>query len=386
MADESVVHSVNVAGPATHVIAIGVGAYRHLANGTGPESPHGEGMGQLTSAPVSVKAFADWVIGSYADSRPLSSVRLLASGLPGDQYTNPKVNNQHAVQRATIANVKQAVREWKAAGNSHEENLLLFYFVGHGIASGTQQSLLLEDFGAVDDSPLEGSIDFRKMHVGMSRCKARQQIYFVDACRAIPAKLLESGVAGDVIIQPGISGYAGPTPCLAPVYFATLLGQEAYGRPGDRSIFTDALLRSFVGPAADHSQGDPWRLSTSNLLSALDHFMRRADEQFDVLQIPTSIDATALYFHELVGDPQIPVYLRCNPEDAHPHAVFRILPQGGALDTRPGGPLDINLPIGAYRFDCEFPAPPAGVNYIAKSLSHYLIPPCFSPPPIKVTP
>lgn len=385
MADESVVHGVNVAGPATHVIAIGVGAYAHLANGSGAESPHGESMGQLTSAPASVKAFADWVIGSFSDVRPLGSVRLLASGIANDQYTNPKTNAQHTVQRATLDNVKKAVREWKAAGHSNPDNLLLFYFVGHGIASGTQQSLLLEDFGETDDAPLETAIDFRKMHVGMSRCAARQQIYFIDACRAIPAKLLEGGYAGDVIIQPGVSGYVGPQPCLAPVFYATLLGQEAYGRPGDRSVFTDALLKSFEGAGADDSEG-PWRLRTTMLLAALDHFMRRADEQYEVLQIPTSQDNTPLFFHELPAMPQIPVYLRCNPETAHPHAVFQILPLGGAPDMRQGGPLDIKLPSGNYRFDCTFPAPPAGAAFVAKSLDQHVHPPCFSPPPLKVTP
>ena len=127
MADESVVHSAIIAGPATHVIAIGVGAYAHLANGSGVESPHGEGMGQLTSAPLSAKAFTDWVIGNFDDARPLASVRLLASGLPNDKYTNPKTATQHDVQRATLDNVKKAVREWKAAGNTNPQNLLLFY-------------------------------------------------------------------------------------------------------------------------------------------------------------------------------------------------------------------------------------------------------------------
>src|SRR3954465_78759 len=105
MPNESVVHSAAAAGPATHVIAIGVGAYAHLANGSGPESPHGEGMGQLTSAPLSVKAFTDWVIENFDDARPLASVRLLASGLADEEYTNPKTHAKHAVQRATLANV-----------------------------------------------------------------------------------------------------------------------------------------------------------------------------------------------------------------------------------------------------------------------------------------
>jgi hypothetical protein len=385
MADESVVHSAIIAGPATHVIAIGVGAYAHLANGSGVESPHGEGMGQLTSAPLSVKAFADWVIGNFDDSRPLASVRLLASGLPNDEYTNPRMGAKHAVRRATLDNVKQAVREWKAAGNTLEDNLLIFYFVGHGIASGALQSLLLEDFGATDDAPLESAIDFRGLYNGMQRCAARNQLYFIDACRAIPAKLLEGGQAGDAIIQSGIAGFASKNPRIAPIFFATLLGQDAYGRPGETSVFTDALLRSFDGAGADDSEG-PWRLRTTMLLAALDFFMRRAVEQYEVLQIPTSQDTTSLFFHTLPGPARVPVLLRCSPEAAHAHAVFNIVPQGGAPEVRQGGPLDIKLPSGNYRFDCRFPAPPAGAAYVDKSLDQHVHPPYFNPPPLKVTP
>lgn len=385
MPNESVVHSVAVAGPATHVIAIGVGAYTHLANGSGVESKHGEGMGQLSSAPLSVKAFTDWVIGNFDDTRPLASVRLVASGLPNDEYTNPKTQAKHAVPRATMANAKQAVREWKAAGHADEQNLLIFYFVGHGIASGALQSLLLEDFGASDDAPLEAAIDFFELHGGMIRCAARNQIYFVDACRAIPGSLLAGGDAGDGIIQKGLMDYASAKPRIGPIFFATLLGQEAYGRPGDVSVFTDALLRSFDGAGADDSEG-PWRLRTTMLLTALDYYMKRLVEQYEVLQIPIAQDATPLYFHTLPGPARVPVLLRCSPEAAHPHAVFKVQPQGGAPELRPGGPLDIKLPTGNYRFDCTFPALPAGVAYVEKSLDQHVHPPYFNPQPLKVTP
>lgn len=385
MADESVVHRRPVQGPATHVIAIGVGAYDHLIGGAGASSAHGEGMGQLTSAPVSLVAFTDWVIQHFHHrDKPLASVRLVASGLAQGRYRNPIDNQDIDIPAATLQNVKQAVREWKAAGDSDEGNLLLFYFVGHGIARGSAQSLLVKDFGSDDNAPLDGAIDFMQMRVGMQRCQARQQVYFIDACRAISDQLLGGGFAGDSIITPGLQGYRGPLACEAPVYFATLLGDEAYGRPGEPSIFTDALLRSFRGAGSDDAEGD-WRVRTTNLTTALDFFARRAREQgLDILQKPSSTDASAFFIHYLADKPTIPVVLKCDPEAAHAHVVFAYADEAGNVKNHGTGPLDLELPEGQYQFSWSFPAAPQNAGYKASSLKRYVHPPYYSPAPLRV--
>jgi hypothetical protein len=386
MANESLVHSVNVAGPdATHVIAIGVGAYDHLTGANpGPVSPHAEGMGQLTSAPTSVTSFVDWIVTKFSNPKELASVRLLAAGVPGDKYTNPKTGQEHAVERATIDNVKKAVREWKAAGDSSLGNLMVFYFVGHGIASGTLQSLLLADFGADDNAPLEGAVDFMSMRVGMSRCKARQQLYFIDACRAFPRKLLTAGLAGDPIIVAGL-GTAIPEAIEAPVFYSTLLGQEAYGRPGKSSVFTEALLCSFRGAASDNSAGE-WRVHTSGLLDALTFYMRRADENYELVQKPTTSDTSVIYLHQLNADPVLPVLLRCDPPEANAHVEFVYSLNGGAPMKHKGGPMDVEIPFGSYMFDWTFPNLPPGLPYQKVTQSQLLIPPGFSPAPRRVVP
>ncbi len=386
MANEALVHSDNVQGPATHIIAIGVGSYDHLDGGTGRTTSHGEGMGQLTSAPVSLAAFADWAIRSFRHGeKPLASVRLVASGLPQGRYRHPVDNRDFDIPEATLPNVRQAISEWKAAGDSDERNLLIFYFVGHGIAMGAEQSLLLGDFGADDNAPLDGAIDFMKMRVGMQRCQARQQVYFVDACRAISDRLLGGGYGGQPIIQPGLQGYRGEVACEAPVYFATLLGDEAYGRPAQISIFTDALLRSFRGAGSDEAEGD-WRIRTTNLTTALDFFMRRARERgLEIIQKPASTDASAFFIHYLPGRPEVPVVLRCDPKAAEQHVVFQYADESGQVTDSTTGPLDVDLPEGRYRFSCSFPAAPQGAGYRAASLSQYLHPPYFSPPPLKVS-
>jgi hypothetical protein len=384
MANESLVHTANVAGDATHVIAIGVGAYDHLVGANpGPVSPHGEGMGQLTSAPISVTAFTDWVISRYRNPKELASVRLLGSGLPGGVYKNPRTSQSYNVPPATMKNVKQAIREWKAAGDASLSNLLIFYFVGHGIASGTLQSLLLGDFGEDDNAPLENAIDFTAMRVGMQRCKARQQVYLVDACRAISRKLLAGGYSGDPIIQPGLDA-AIAEPWEAPVFFSTLLGQEAYGRPGKTSVFTEALLRSFRGSASDNSVGE-WRVHTSGIIDALRFYMRRADEDYELVQIPTSSDTSVIFLHQLDAKPMLPVLLRCDPPEANAHVKFSYRSNGDPPTVKKGGPLDVEVPQGDYQFDWTFPDPPPGAMYQNFTQSQLVIPPGFNPPPRKVT-
>jgi len=386
MARESVIHEAPVQGPATHVIAIGVGAYDHLEGGAGVTSRYSEGMGQLTSAAVSVRAFADWVIGEFHNpDKPLASVRLVASGLPRDSYRHPLRNHQIRIPAATMAEVRKAIVEWKAEGDKSIDNLLVFYFVGHGLAKGALQSLLLREVGADDEAPMgDGAIDFTQLRVGMQRCEARQQLYFIDACRSISDKLLGNGYAGQPIIQPGLSGYRGDLACEAPVYFATLLGDEAYARPNKVSVYTDALLRSFRGAASDDAEGD-WRVRTTNLTTALDFFMRRAREAgLEILQKPSSTDTSAFFFHYLRKPPEIPVVLRCDPEAAHAHVVFEY-PVSGVVQRRSGGPLEVDLETGQYHFAYSFPTAPAGIGYRSASLSRYLHPPYFSPPPLKVT-
>jgi len=47
MADQSIVHASPQVGPATHVLAIGVGRYPHLVGGDGPGLKDHQGLGQL---------------------------------------------------------------------------------------------------------------------------------------------------------------------------------------------------------------------------------------------------------------------------------------------------------------------------------------------------
>ena len=164
--------------------------------------------------------------------------------------------------------MRQAITEFFNRGDENADNLLIFYFCGHGIAAGTDTALLLSDYGANPLNALEGAIDFRRLRIGMNRSKASEQCFFVDACRASTDTLIEAmGHAGQVIIGGGQRPFDLP-PRRAPVFYATLNGFKAFALPGKPTIFTDALLKALRDLAADDEMGD-WRVSTNKLQAAV---------------------------------------------------------------------------------------------------------------------
>jgi len=350
-------------GPAAHALVIGAGDYPHLNGGVGPLTPDHEGMGQLGSPPVSARAICDWLGSEFHHSdKPLASVRLLLSDPTDQRYTAPGTATTHTVDRAEIGPVTTAVGEWFADGDTDEENLLLFYFCGHGIAQGTEYALLLSDFGRDPGNSLDGAVDFHKLHLGMGACKAARQCYFVDACRSSSDQLIATeGYAGRVLRQPR------PRPrslalLEAPIYYATLGGHEAYARTGQVSVFTDALLRGLCGLGADDAEGD-WRVDTTTLQKALGFCMGLA---FDAggrrVQVPQSGSQSTFFLNYLDHDPQAPVLVGCDPDDAIAEADLSCTDRNGAvISQRPPSGLPepaywrVDLPAGRYEFEASFP-------------------------------
>jgi hypothetical protein len=360
-----VVHENQVQGPATHALVIGVGAYPHLLGGNGALSGDNEGLGQLTSPPFSARAFADWLIKDFCNpAKRLASVALLVSEadnvLAGktSKYVNPQTGVCHDLERAKIDTIADAVGDWKARADGNDENMTLFYFCGHGIAQAADAALLTEDFGAKPDDALAGAIDFRKFHLGMNRCAASQQCYFVDACRASSDMLIENReYAGRPLVQIVKNARRGKPSRQGPVFYASLGGDLAYARPNKPSVFTEALIRSFKGAGSDDEDGD-WRVTTTRLLDALDYYMR---QEFDgggkQVQIPATGDQSKVQIH-YVQTPAIPVEVWCKPDGATAHADLACLHGGVKKSGRP--PTNekrwlIELQPGEYEFKATFP-------------------------------
>jgi hypothetical protein len=348
------VHENERNGPATHAMIIGVGQYPHLVGGSGPLSRFNDGMGQLSSPPLSVRAFSDWLISTYNNpGKPLATVAMLVSDANDQGYTPPG-GGPVALERATLPNAEAAINEWIDRGETNPDHLLIFYFCGHGALAGTEASLLLEDYGADDRKPLRGAVDFRQFHLGMDKCAARYQVYFIDACRVATSAVLDAqNYSGDPIIYGSIRPPVNQAPRHAPVFYSTLSGALAHSRPNEASFFSESLIRAFHG-AADNPDADAkWRVNTTNLHQGIDALLKHAGR----LGLPTqqtnlTDHLSEFLLHELTGEPLVPVFVGCKPEDHNPRAELSYSVAAVQTTVGPGQPWgwDLSLHPGTYTF------------------------------------
>jgi len=364
------VHEAPVVGPSTQVLIIGVGKYPHLIGGESPcQNP--DGMGQLSSPPVSARELATWFIAAYNDpAKELAGVALLLSEADPQPFRNPKTNESFDVEEATADNAEAAIREWNDRADSDPGNRLFFYFCGHGVCEGEDMALLTSDFCSDDHNPLQGALNFRLLRSGLKRCSASEQVFFIDACRANSDVLIgdSEGFAGRVPLLPGRRPVDLPS-VLAVPYYATLAGNRAYARENRVSLFTEALLRSLRGAASDDPEGPAgdWRVNTTRIQEAIDHFLKEPVFAGEIagVQVPVTGQLPVFVFHHLTGQPEVPVYVGCETREENVLAEFVCVQGGvekarrGRTDIDPADPLcewSLPLPFGDYAFRAEFPA------------------------------
>ena len=352
----ALVYSRPTRGPSTHALIIGVGDYPYLKNGKAPKKfANAGGMGQLKSPPHSARAIARWLIEEYRHPiKPLASLSLLISE-PVQSTFNYRLNNRVKTVNsapASMQGVKQAIRRWRALGDQNPEHLLLFFFCGHGIARVPDLALLLSDFNATPEAPLEGALDFRRFRQNMIECAAREQCYFVDACRVGSQLLISNdGYAGNPVIERTGAINTSESLRQAPVFYATLSGARAYAMSGQPSIFTKALLEAFSGAGSGNEEG-PWRVRTNLLHDALSILMKDATERLGLakLQIVAVDDLSLIQLNE-ISTPHVPVIVSCRPEQANVQAVLSYENQLLKKRRRPSrDPWRIRLPVGTYDF------------------------------------
>jgi hypothetical protein len=261
--------------------------------------------------------------------------------------------------------------------------MMVFFFCGHGIAQGSDAALLMEDYGENNENALDGAVDFRRFHLGMNKCAASQQCYFVDACRASSDMLLENrDYLGRPLIQITRNARRGRPTRQGPVFYASLAGDSAYARPNQPSVFTEALIKSLDGAGSDDEDGD-WRVNTNRLLDALDYFMRREFEGgTKQVQIPATGDQSKVQIHR-VQNPTIPVEVWCEPETATASAHLTWL-SGASGDSRPSREERkwlIQLHPGDYEFKATFPG-----NEFREATKRHFIRPAYRRIKLEVRP
>ncbi|MER5466051.1 caspase family protein [Streptomyces sp. NPDC002668] len=346
----------NVGPPCTHAMVIGVGKYPHLAGGETPTA-NSDGMRQLSSPPLSARAFATWLLAEYdGPQKPLGSLALLLSEDAPVPFMNPRTGTAHDVEFANIDNIFEAVKEWNARGQSHDDNRLIFYFCGHGVSQGDDMALLASDVFADKDNPLNGALNFKELMNGLKKCRAGQQVFFVDACRANSDVLIEQ--AGNFAGRVPLAAGTRPTGFVRRLhipYYATLDGERSHARPGQVSLFTEALLKSLAGPGSDNTEGD-WRVITSRLHEAIDHFMKQPQFAGAIagVQVPTVGEMPVFDLHQLREVPIVPVYVGCSPPHDNAAAEFTCRQPGRADLRRTAADTDGENPDSEWSLELAF--------------------------------
>lgn len=342
-------------GSGAHALVVGVGEYPWLLGGSElPTFTDHEGMGQLTAAPLSALAFAKWLSKEYRSGTcPLRSIELLVSSAD-PALTDPAFPPPYT--RATFAEFRRAVIEWHRRLKAGDR--AIFFFSGHGMGTGFQHTLVLEDYGSDPATAMGYAFDFTRFQVAMARADPMEQCFFLDACRMSSGFLMGTlGTYGDPILTP--QG-ALPSPARGQaVLYATMPGDSAYGRPGQTSLFTEALLRAMRGSGAAR-RGSGWVIGTRALADGLQVHLDELARPYGTTQNCMPGTLASFDLHELTGLPEVPVTVACRGSiDPGATTISVTGPQGNRDQPPPvPQPWRFELPAGVYQFVAQ---PPGGV-------------------------
>jgi len=194
----------------------------------------------------------------------------------------------------------------------------------------------------------------------MEMCKAREQCFFIDACRQISEKLIAhvaAGSFGDSIIDSSarLSQFGMR---YAPVYYSTATGQGSYGRQGKASVFADALVKAMDGAGSDNFEGES-RIYTNSLNRGIEFLIKYVmDDAINLLQRVQIDGLDGFPIHYLDAKPIIPVTVHCEPKEANKEARLSYSNQdGSSKGSRPSpeeSDWDVDLEPGSYRFSATF--------------------------------
>ena len=349
-------NAINEANPQTHVLIIGVGGYTFLEGGAQQKEQSQIGMlNQLTSPPKSAIAFRDVLLEINAHSnvhlqQPLGSIEFLLS--PAPQDPNPG-NGDETFEPATIDNISAAYNDWKVRCDSHEDNVAIFFYCGHGVEK-MDHYLLAEDFGKNPNNPWLGSFTFDKTRRAFHGCKAKTQCFFVDSCREVTGSMLNFDLPDVPLDIPNFN----TSDCQYDLTIKSSAHNErAHGPKKKPSYFTQALLKAFKGYAANKHGGN-WIVKTADIASRIHDILGivkpgQEDRQRFINNLGTPI---ALFRHDI--PPMAHLSISCNPEEAMGKAAFSCKNlNDNTTETRQipkSKPWKLDVQAGVYELSASF--------------------------------
>ena len=351
-------NNIDSNSPQTHVLIIGVGGYTFLAGGTEQKAQSLRQIGilnQLTSPPKSAIEFRKTLleIDKHADihlQKPLGSIEFLLSPSPTDP--NPGEPNEN-FEPATIDNISEAYNTWKTRCDSHEDNVAIFFYCGHGVEK-MDHYLLAEDFGKNPNNPWLGSFAFDKTRRAFHNCKAKTQCFFVDSCREVTSNMLNFDLPDIPLDVPNFN----TSDCQYDLTIKSSAHNEsAHGPKKKPSYFTQALLKTFNGYAANKN-GSDWLVKTADIASRIHEVLGivkpgQEQRQRFINNLGTPI---VLFKHD--KPPFARLSISCNPNEAISKATFRCKNlNSNSIETRPipePEAWQLDIQAGVYELSASF--------------------------------
>ena len=310
------------AGPATHVLVVGVAAYKKLTVA-------------LKTATLSAREVADWFVdGQKARfANPgcgLGSVAVVLSEMPGD------AKSQYAggdVPRATFVSVSGAISSWVDRINTHKDNLAILYIASHGESFLNRTAFLLEDFGTVPNKAIFGMADVERLMASLENAKPLRQLLLFDVCRTPTPLRLPPGETFESLISLTADTDSIESPRQW-VICSTSLGDPAGGFKNAPTLFSSALLDALNGVASDGSSAG-WPVRPGLLVDKIDRILKLYQLPGEQAQTPAghmagSFDIT------FPGKPKdVPVYISLSDPGDWPHSTISI-----KVNSNPSAPID----------------------------------------------
>lgn len=304
--------------PGVHVILVGVGTFAdaRAADLLGRDAP-ASGFVDLETPLHSVEAFAGWLQTKLeVEDTPLRTLRVLGS--------SSKRTSSLGTTPPTFENIAREVGDWSDDVDTHEDNLAIFYFCGHGLRIGETQILLAADFGSNRRAPFENAIDPELLANAMRKKKARRQLYLIDACSTeVPFSESYRAVHPRTIVQEARNeNLARSEQCLIR---ASKLGTQAFGSASGPSLFMDAFLRAMKGAGAVSAPGRQWVINTDMLKLALTWLIQLRPEGYgQEVSFGGGTLSTSVSFHVLPGVPLVPVRVSCDPKEVETYSALHV--------------------------------------------------------------
>jgi hypothetical protein len=341
-----------------HALIIGISAYPKLPGDKEPLRPHHYGMRKLYSPAISAFKTHQWLQAHQDNlSVPLASCTLLVVPSDEELQCQPELRNYAAP--CTLSHLQEEVHKWREQAKSHSSNVTFFYFAGHGVQreSPSDHVLLLSGFGKEFSPALGDSLVTSNLHEGMAPSLsqndiARTQLFFIDACRTAnqhftKKQYLNAGSLWDV--DPSSHKYRDNR--VAPIFFTTEPGAEAFGLKCNQTFFNEALLQCLDGGAGvkigvDDQGNDCWGVTISSLHQKLQTVLNQVTNAHSVEQIfkAYGIGGDTSILTQFKTPPLVEVSLHINPEPARSCTSVKV------EDAQDNAEWDLSAPIRSHPY------------------------------------